>query len=94
MGIWFVSAHVRPGFSTPPLTLCRYIIRVCVQSIGMCVTHRVQVGQTRHRITQDNTQGTDWVRVGYRVQVGQALYRITQKVEVVGHASKQYKVSM
>ena len=43
---------------------------------------------------QGNTQGRDWVQVGYRVQVGQALYRTTQKVEVGGHASKQYKVSM
>ena len=76
MGIWFVSAHVRPGFSTPSLTLCRYIIRVCAQSIGMCVTHRVQVGLAKYRIThrvligyklgtgwiQGNTQGTGWGR--------------------------------
>ena len=68
MGIWFVSAHVRSGFSTPPLTLCRYIIRVCVQSIGMCVTHRVQVGQTRHRITHR-------VQIGYRLGTGYRLGR-------------------
>ena len=61
--IWWVSAHVRPG---PCLTLCRYIIRVRVQSIGMCVTHKVHLGHAIQGTgsgaceVQGNTQGTGW----------------------------------